>query len=72
MLRKLLKHEWKAVNKVMITVNLGIVLLTIFGSMILSTDTFDNEEAFPLAILLVKDKLRENLVLLKQSQQLRV
>ena len=52
MLRKLLKHEWKAVNKVMITVNLGIVLLTIFGSMILSTDTFDNEEAFPLAILL--------------------
>ncbi len=53
MLRKLLRHEWKSVSKIMVAVNFGIILLTIFGSLILSTDIFDNKDAFPLAMLLM-------------------
>ncbi len=53
MLSKLLKHEWKSVTKVLFPVNLGIILLTIIGSIILSTELFDSRESFPLALFLL-------------------
>lgn len=52
MLRKLLKHEWKSVSKILLPLHMGIILLTIIGCMILNTDTFDSEESLPLALLL--------------------
>ncbi|MCI9081987.1 MAG: hypothetical protein HFI70_06675 [Lachnospiraceae bacterium] len=52
MLKKLLKHEWKSVGKILLPINLGIILLTIIGCIILSTDTFETEESLPLALLL--------------------
>lgn len=53
MLRKLLKHEWKSVSKVLIILNLVLILITLMGCCILNTDIFDNTEAIPLAIVLV-------------------
>ncbi|MCI8483640.1 MAG: hypothetical protein HFH41_04790 [Lachnospiraceae bacterium] len=53
MLRKLLKYEWKATGKVLCLVNLALVLITLVGCCILSTDIFDNEDALPLALLLI-------------------
>lgn len=53
MLRKLLKHEWKSVSKVLFPVNLAIILLTVIGCIILSTNLFDTKEALPLAVLLL-------------------
>ena len=52
MLKKLLKYEWKSVSRILLPLNLGIVLLTIIGCVILSTDIFDSEQALPLALLL--------------------
>ncbi len=52
MLRKLIKHAWKSVTKILLPLNLGIVLLTIIGCIILSTNIFDDDKALPLALLL--------------------
>lgn len=53
MLGKLLKHEWRAVSKVLGIVNLTIVLITMIGCFILNTDIFDQPGAAPLAVFLV-------------------
>lgn len=53
MLRKLLKHEWKSVNKVLLPVNLFIILITIVGCTVLNTDIFDTEESWPIALFLL-------------------
>ena len=47
-----MKYEWKSMNKILFSLNLLIILLTIIGCCILSTDLFDKKEAFPLALLL--------------------
>lgn len=53
MLGKLLKYEWKATGKILCLVNLALILITLVGCCILNTDIFDNENAIPLAILLI-------------------
>lgn len=53
MLGKLLKHEWKSVGKVLIVINLVLILITLIGCGILNTNTFDNPEAIPLAVVLI-------------------
>ncbi|MCI8298780.1 MAG: hypothetical protein HFI69_00230 [Lachnospiraceae bacterium] len=53
MLRKLLKYEWKSVSKILFPLNLGIIVLTVIGCAILTTNIFDTKEALPVALLLV-------------------
>ncbi|NBH15202.1 hypothetical protein D3Z36_13695 [Lachnospiraceae bacterium] len=53
MLRKLLKHEWKSVSKILFPLNLGIIVLTVIGCIILSTDIFDTKNALPITLTLV-------------------
>lgn len=52
MLGKLIKHEWKATRRLMLPVNLAILMITLAGCGILSTNIFDNENAMPLAVFL--------------------
>ena len=53
MLKKLLKHEWNSVSKVLGPVNLGVILITLIGSIILSTDLLDGNNMFPMIVLLL-------------------
>lgn len=53
MLRKLLKYEWRDTYKIMLTVNLALVLLTLLGCCILNTDLFEHNEAAAVSILIV-------------------
>lgn len=53
MLRKLLKHEWKSVSKVLLPVNLGIILITVIGCIVLNTNIFATKESFPIALFML-------------------
>jgi len=53
MLKKLLKHEWNSVSKVLGPVNLGVILITLIGSIILSTDLLDGNNMFHMIVLLL-------------------
>ena len=53
MLKKLLKHEWISVSKVLGHVNVGVILITIIGSIILSTDLLDGNNMFPMIVVLL-------------------
>lgn len=53
MLKKLLKHEWKSVSKVLLPVNLGIILITAIGCIILNTHIFDKKESLPIALFML-------------------
>lgn len=53
MLKKLLKHEWKSVSKVLLPVNLGIILITAIGCIVLNTNIFATKESFPIALFML-------------------
>lgn len=53
MLRKLLKHEWKSVSKILLPVNLGIILITVIGCIVLNTNIFATKESFPIALFML-------------------
>lgn len=52
MLGKLLKHEWKATARLLLPLNLGLILLTIIGRIILAIPILKNESFKFLTVML--------------------
>lgn len=50
MLGKLIKHDIKSTSKVMVPICLGLVILTLLGSILLSTHLMQREELIPLSL----------------------